>query len=161
MIRPCAAIRDLILTPKLMKTKDHLLKRHSPLNPFSVAHFLGREGTWSTRASEPSTIETTGLPAPLHVLLWFTFPDAQAPDFGFAGAHHVPSYPWAVGHAGPSSWEDGHLLSVLSHSPSVLASNIMSPEEYSPTSLTRALPLKSVLMYVTPLFHSPLLGLVS
>ena len=72
MIGPRAAIRDLILTPKLMKMKDHLLKSQSPSNPFNVVHFLGRERASLTKVSEPSAIGSSWPPKALvHALLWF------------------------------------------------------------------------------------------
>lgn len=55
----------------------------------------------------------------------------------------------------PPAWEDGHLLSILIPSPSVLASYFMSPAEHSPTSLTAPLPSKVLLGTLAPLFHSP------
>ena len=66
-----------------------------------------------------------------------------------------PPIPGPWGHAGPSAWEDGHLLSILTPSLSVLASYFMSPEEHSPTSLTAPFPSKVLLGTLHPLFHSP------
>ena len=99
MIGPRTAIRDLILTPKLMKIKDHLLKRQSPSNPFNVVHFLGRERASLTQVSEPSATGSSCPPKALvHALLWFMSsrlcPPRALPSLGFSRQEYWSGLPF-------------------------------------------------------------------
>ena len=92
-----------------------------------------------------------GLPRPSPMLS----SGLRSPDFGFAGAHHAPSYPWAVGACRPlrlgrrSSSFYSHPLTfspcLILHVPRRTFSNF-------PDS---TLPLKSALRYVTPSVSQP------
>lgn len=151
MIRPCAAIRDSILTPKPMEMKDHLLKGQSPGNPVSVAPLLGRERASLTRVSEPSAIGSSWPPKALsHARLWFAFSRLWirwCPPCALLSLGHGACRPLRLGRRSSSLCSHPLPFSpcLILHVPSRTFSNF--PDG--------TLPLKSALRYVAPSVSQP------